>query len=275
MKPTLKIRLLMAALIATPTVATASQCTPGMKSSIQADYRNSHHHIRHPPWHRPYYHPRHPEMYWRHNKYAGSGSHYQQDEKPATKTDAAASRDIIDTAIEAGTFNTLVGATKTAELAETHRDTGPYTVFAPNDEAFAQLTATIRAAIIADKTALAEPPNYHVVRGEGTAADVAGRNSASTLQGSNITTDNSDGIKGDGASVITTCIQATNGIIHVTDAVMIPNSEHRSYPDRLGDMTLMHRAGTSDRIIAEPAISRDTLYIQHPVGREKPDARKF
>ncbi|MGB5582346.1 MAG: fasciclin domain-containing protein [Gammaproteobacteria bacterium] len=134
-----------------------------------------------------------------------------------------ATANIIETAVNAGNFSTLADAIESAGLAETLNGAGPFTVFAPSDEAFEKIPEKIRAAIIADKDALTELLTYHVVSGEVTAADVAKLDSATTVQGSSISFDTSIGVKVDGANVVAADIRATNGIIHVIDTVMVPN----------------------------------------------------
>ena len=172
--------------------------------------------------HMPPYYPDHPRAYG----YAGKpGKQYSPDRQATGDTSPAAqaTANIVDTAINAGSFNTLVDALNAAGLVETLQGSGPFTVFAPSDDAFARIPENIRSAIIADKDALTELLTYHVIAGEVSAADVARLNSAETIQGSAITIDTSNGVKVDGANVTTADIRATNGIIHVIDTVMIPN----------------------------------------------------
>ena len=108
-------------------------------------------------------------------------------------------------------------------MYDTLRGDGPFTVFAPSDEAFRKLPESIRTAITNDKQALTDLLSYHVVSGAVTASDVARLNSAETVQGSAVTIETSNGVKVDGANVVLADIRATNGVIHVIDAVMIPN----------------------------------------------------
>jgi uncharacterized surface protein with fasciclin (FAS1) repeats len=132
-------------------------------------------------------------------------------------------KDIVDTAIAAGNFNTLVTAVQAAGLVETLKGDGPFTVFAPTDEAFAAIPAADLEALLADKEALTRVLTYHVVPGKVLAADVVGLDSAATVEGSSITIAVSDaGVKVDGANVIATDIITSNGVIHVIDAVILP-----------------------------------------------------
>ena len=135
------------------------------------------------------------------------------------------SKDIVDTAVSAGNFNTLVTAVKAAGLVETLKGEGPFTVFAPNDEAFAKIPSDTLDGILADKEMLTKILTYHVVPGKVMAADVTGLTSAQTVQGQTIAIDTSSGgVKVNGANVIATDIEASNGVIHVIDTVIIPAS---------------------------------------------------
>ena len=142
---------------------------------------------------------------------AMAGSHNQQ-------------ADIVDTAIAAGNFTTLVAAVEAAGLVDTLKGEGPFTVFAPTDEAFAALPEGMVEDLLANPEQLAEILTYHVVAGEVYAADVVGLSSATTVQGSDITieTGYNGSVMIDGATVITADIQASNGVIHVIDAVITP-----------------------------------------------------
>ena len=130
--------------------------------------------------------------------------------------------DIVDTAVEAGTFNTLVAAVTEADLVEVLRGDGPYTVFAPTDEAFAKLPEGTIEKLLQDKEALTAILTYHVVPGRVLAADVVNLDFAKTVQGQSIVIDASTGVKVDNANVIATDILASNGVIHVIDTVIIP-----------------------------------------------------
>jgi uncharacterized surface protein with fasciclin (FAS1) repeats len=131
-------------------------------------------------------------------------------------------KDIVDTAAAAGSFTTLVTAVQAAGLVETLKGEGPFTVFAPNDEAFAKIPSDQLNALLADKEKLTSVLTYHVVPGKVMAADVAGLTSAKSVQGQELRIDTSDGVKVDNAKVIKTDIAASNGVIHVIDTVLMP-----------------------------------------------------
>ena len=137
---------------------------------------------------------------------------------------AKAKKDIVDTAVAAGSFETLVAAVKAAGLVDTLKSDGPFTVFAPTDEAFAKLPAGTVEALLKDKDKLTKILTYHVVAGKVTASDVVKLDSAKTVQGSNVTVDASSGVKINDATVTTADIIASNGVIHVIDTVLIPGS---------------------------------------------------
>jgi len=132
------------------------------------------------------------------------------------------SKNIVETAVEAGSFTTLVAAVQAAGLVDVLSGPGPFTVFAPTDEAFAKLPAGTIEALLADKEKLTAILTYHVVPGAVTAADVLGLTSAQTVQGKALRIDTSDGVKVDNANVVATDIMASNGVIHVIDTVLIP-----------------------------------------------------
>ncbi len=131
-------------------------------------------------------------------------------------------KDIVDTAAAAGSFGTLVTAVKAAGLVETLKGDGPFTVFAPTDEAFAKIPKADLEALLADKEKLTAVLTYHVVPGKVLAADVAGLSSAKTVQGQSVTIDTSEGVRVEGANVIKTDVLASNGVIHVIDTVILP-----------------------------------------------------
>ena len=135
----------------------------------------------------------------------------------------AAEKNIVDTAISAGSFKTLVTAIQKAGLVETLKGKGPFTVFAPTDAAFAKIPKAQLDALLADKAMLTKVLTYHVVAGKVMAADVKA-GSVKSVEGENltITTDNG-GVQVDKANVVKTDIIASNGVIHVIDSVMIPN----------------------------------------------------
>ena len=130
-------------------------------------------------------------------------------------------KDIVDTAVAAGSFNTLATALKAAGLVDTLKGTGPFTVFAPTDAAFAKVPKADLDALLADKAKLTAVLTYHVVPGKVMAADVkAGM--VKTVQGSSITVSTMDGVMVDQVKVTATDIVADNGVIHVIDSVIIP-----------------------------------------------------
>ena len=132
-------------------------------------------------------------------------------------------KDIVDTAVAAGDFNTLVTAVKAAGLVETLKGEGPFTVFAPTDAAFAKVPKDTLNALLADKAALANVLTYHVVAGKVMAADAVKLTSAATVQGQSVSIAVKDGkVYVDGAQVVATDIKASNGVIHVIDAVILP-----------------------------------------------------
>jgi uncharacterized surface protein with fasciclin (FAS1) repeats len=137
---------------------------------------------------------------------------------------SAEDQDIVDTAVAAGNFKTLVAAVKAAGLVETLKGAGPFTVFAPTDEAFAKLPEDAIYSLLQpdSKDTLTSILTYHVVPGKVMAADVAGLTSAKTVNGKSVTIDSSHGVKIDGATVITADVVCDNGVIHVIDTVMLP-----------------------------------------------------
>ena len=130
--------------------------------------------------------------------------------------------DIVDTAVNAGSFNTLVAAVKAANLVETLKGAGPFTVFAPTDEAFAKLPKGTVDGLLQDIPKLTKILTYHVVSGKVTAADVVKLNSATTIEGTQVKIDASHGVKVNDATVTTPDVAADNGVIHVIDTVLIP-----------------------------------------------------
>ncbi|MBD2777490.1 fasciclin domain-containing protein [Iningainema tapete] len=130
--------------------------------------------------------------------------------------------DIVDTAVNAGSFSTLVAAVKAANLVDTLKGAGPFTVFAPTDEAFAKLPAGTVDSLLNDIPQLTKILTYHVVSGKVTAADVVKLNSAKTVEGSEVKIDASNGVKVNDATVVTPDVAADNGVIHVIDTVLIP-----------------------------------------------------
>lgn len=136
---------------------------------------------------------------------------------------AAHKSDIVETAVAAGSFETLVAAVQAAELVEVLKGDGPFTVFAPTDAAFAKLPDGTLEALLADKEALTRVLTYHVVPGKVMSADVVKLDTATTVQGQTVSIDSSSGVRINNANVITADIVASNGVIHVIDTVILPN----------------------------------------------------
>ena len=145
---------------------------------------------------------------------AGSGYNKQK----------SAKKDIVDTAVAAGSFNTLATALTEAGLIDTLKGSGPFTVFAPTDEAFAKIPEDQLKAILADKELLTSILTYHVVAGKVMAKDVVKLDSAESLQGNKLVVSTDQGVKVNNASVIKTDIVTSNGVIHVIDTVLVPES---------------------------------------------------
>lgn len=129
---------------------------------------------------------------------------------------------IVETAVAAGQFKTLVKAIQAAELESTLSGTGPFTVFAPTDEAFAKLPAGALDGLLKDKAKLKGVLTYHVVSGKVMAAEVTKLKEAATVNGQKVTIDTKDGVKVNDAKVTKTDIEASNGVIHVIDTVLMP-----------------------------------------------------
>jgi uncharacterized surface protein with fasciclin (FAS1) repeats len=132
-------------------------------------------------------------------------------------------KNIVETAMSAGQFDTLVTAVKEAGLVETLSGEGPFTVFAPTDTAFGKIPAEDLEALLADKSALTDVLTYHVVAGKVMASDVVNLSQAETVQGSTIDISVENGtVMVDGAKVVQTDIETSNGVIHVIDSVITP-----------------------------------------------------
>ena len=129
--------------------------------------------------------------------------------------------DIVDTAVKAGSFKTLATALQAAGLVDTLKGKGPFTVFAPTDEAFAKIPKADLDALLKDKAKLTAVLTYHVVPGKVMAADVkAGK--VKTVQGQELTVSTSMGVMVDQSKVIATDVAASNGVIHAIDTVLMP-----------------------------------------------------
>ncbi len=131
--------------------------------------------------------------------------------------------DIVEVARSNGSFKTLLTAIEAAGLTDTLRGDGPFTVFAPTDEAFAKLPKETLDALLKDKAKLTAILTYHVVAGKVMAADVVKLAEAKTVQGQSVRISATDGVKVDNAKVVKTDVPATNGVIHVIDTVIIPS----------------------------------------------------
>ena len=145
------------------------------------------------------------------------------DPEPTTYQAATAMGDIVDIAASDGRFTTLVAAVQAAGLVDTLKSDGPVTVFAPTDEAFAQLPAGTVEALLADIPSLTNVLLYHVVPGAVSSADVMQLSAADTASGNPVSITSSGGmVMINGSHVVITDIEATNGVIHVIDAVLLP-----------------------------------------------------
>jgi uncharacterized surface protein with fasciclin (FAS1) repeats len=162
-----------------------------------------------------------------------TGSAYAGQSAGMTKTG-----DIVDTAVAAGSFNTLVTAVKAADLVGTLKGSGPFTVFAPTDEAFAKLPAgTIENLLKPEnKAQLVKILTYHVVPGRITSDDISGQKvSVETVQGQTVNVDATYGVKVNEANVVQADISASNGVIHVIDTVILPRDENASADSHIID----------------------------------------
>ncbi len=131
-------------------------------------------------------------------------------------------KNIIETAVGNPDFSTLVTAIKAAGLVDTLSGTGPFTVFAPTNEAFAKIPKETLDAVLADKTKLTSILTYHVVAGKVMSKDVATMTEATTVQGSKVKISAKDGVMINNAKVTKTDIECSNGVIHVIDTVLMP-----------------------------------------------------
>lgn len=138
---------------------------------------------------------------------------------------ARAAQDIVDTAVKAGSFTTLVTALNAAGLVETLKGPGPFTVFAPNDAAFAKLPkGTVEDLLKPEnKAKLTAILTYHVVTGKIMSGDIKGKKTdVKTVEGSDLVVDATDGVKVNNAKVVSADVVASNGVIHVIDTVLMP-----------------------------------------------------
>ena len=135
---------------------------------------------------------------------------------------AAQAKDIVDTAVAAGSFKTLATALQAAGLVDTLKGPGPFTVFAPTDAAFAKVPKADLDALLADKAKLVAVLTYHVVPGKVMSTDLSNGMKATTVQGGEITIMTEGGVKVNEASVVTPDVAASNGVIHIIDTVILP-----------------------------------------------------
>jgi uncharacterized surface protein with fasciclin (FAS1) repeats len=135
---------------------------------------------------------------------------------------SAQAKDIVDTAVSAGNFKTLATALTAAGLISTLKGPGPFTVFAPTDEAFAKIPKAQLDALLADKAKLTSVLTYHVVAGKVVMAKDVKAGKVKTVQGSELTVSTTGGVMVDNARVTATDIVADNGVIHVIDTVVLP-----------------------------------------------------
>jgi len=131
-------------------------------------------------------------------------------------------KNIVETAIDAGSFKTLVAAVEAANLVDTLTSKGPFTVFAPTDEAFAKLPKGTVESLLKDKAKLTSILTYHVVSGKVMSKDVINLKKAKTVQGQDINIDTKSGVKVNNANVVKADIETSNGVIHVIDTVILP-----------------------------------------------------
>lgn len=185
-------------------------------------------------------------------------------------------KDIVDTAVAAGNFKTLVAAVQAAGLVDALKGAGPFTVFAPTDEAFAKLPAGTVDALLKDPKALGDILKYHVVAGKVMAADVVKLTSADTLLGKSVA------IKAEGgkvmvneANVTATDIEASNGVIHVIDSVILPPAEEAAADKDLVDTAIA--AGNFKTLVAavEAAGLVDALKGEGPLTVFAPTDEAF
>jgi uncharacterized surface protein with fasciclin (FAS1) repeats len=130
--------------------------------------------------------------------------------------------DIVETAVKAGSFGTLVAALKAASLVDTLKGKGPFTVFAPTDEAFAKLPEGTVDGLLKNIPQLKKILTYHVVSGKVMAAEVTKMKTAKTIEGSEVKIDASNGVKINNAAVTTADVATDNGVIHIIDTVLMP-----------------------------------------------------
>ena len=140
----------------------------------------------------------------------------------ATSSMSPAGKDIVDMAVAAGNFKTLVSAVQAAGLVDTLKSMGPFTVFAPTDDAFAKIPKDQIAALLANKTQLTAVLTYHVVPSKVMSTDLKNEMMVKTVQGENLTINTTNGVMVNNAKVVQADINCTNGVIHAIDTVLMP-----------------------------------------------------
>ena len=137
---------------------------------------------------------------------------------------APTQHDIVDTAVAAGSFNTLVAAVTAADLGSTLKGAGPFTVFAPTDDAFAKLPAGTVDDLVKpeNKAKLAAILTLHVVSGKVMSSDITGPMNPASVNGEALSIETTNGVTVNGAKVVTADVEASNGVIHVIDTVLLP-----------------------------------------------------
>ena len=137
--------------------------------------------------------------------------------------DASSAADIVDTAVAAGNFQTLVSAVEEAGLVDTLKGEGPFTVFAPTDEAFAKIPQDQLESLMANKTQLTAVLTYHVVAGKVMSTDLSDDMAVATVQGENVTINLDEGsVMVNDANVVQADIECSNGVVHAIDTVLMP-----------------------------------------------------
>lgn len=176
-----------------------------------------------------------------------SNAAYGQCSKSSKAAATSCAKDIVDTAVSAGDFGTLVAAVKAAGLVETLKSDGPLTVFAPTDAAFAKLPAGTVEALLKDPAKLRSILKYHVVAGKVMASDVVKLKTAKTVLGQKVRIDTSKGVRLNNATVTATDIACRNGVIHVIDTVLLPADDIIDTAKKAGSFkTLLTAIGAAD-----------------------------
>ncbi len=277
MKSALTLTVLAVALTSTPLIASAKSCPPPLKNMKPGYYGHPLHHRYHQSKQVSFYTSHHEKMYPHKEQSAETSSGDKTGPQAAgtARHDVKASGKIMEATINGGSFSKLIKAIKATDLDEILEGPGPYTVVAPIVEASARIPDKVRAALNADKPALAELLSYHVIPGEVIAVDVARPDSATTVQSSVIAIGSSNGVKVDGASVVITDMRASNGIVHVIDSVLIPNRKSRSYPATPGNTSVMSDQAAKVPTVALPATESVSEYGSTSDEWRKINVRKF